>query len=315
MKRHVALLGCVTAVSALQWIGCGSRTGALDGFGTVGGSGNATGDDLGGASGAAAGSGVAAISGAPVTTSGVSVASGGVGPSGTFTAGSGTFALSGTLAATGTSTAASGSLAFSGTGLGGSGFEGAADAGPPVGIPPVVADGCAALCAKEATAMCPNQGSVASCVLGCRALLNNPSCTSQTEALFACEKTSAVSCDSSGKASLDSCVVQTLSSAACFLQSTNDPTLAGPCTKFCAESAAAKCPNDSPSGCQLGCMVVGNLIPACDSSWKAYVTCAIGASFSCGSDGKAWAPACAFQAFTYLACTARGVTTVSDAGQ
>jgi hypothetical protein len=296
MKGHVALLGCVGAVSALQSLGCGGRTGALDGFESVGGSGSATGDDVGGESGGAAGSGVAAASGASAATSGVSAASGSVGPSGTFSAGSG-------------------SLAFSGTVFGGSGFAAAADAGPPVGIPPVVADGCDALCAKEATAMCPNQGSVASCVLGCRALLNNPSCTSQTQALFACETTSTVSCDSSGKASLDSCLVQTLNSAACFLQSTNDPTLAGPCTKFCAESAAVKCPNDSPSGCQQSCMVVGNLIPACDPSWRAYVTCADSASFSCGSDGKAWAPACAFQALTYLACTAQGVTTVSDAGQ
>jgi hypothetical protein len=313
MKRHVALLGCVTAVSALPSIGCGSRTGALDGFGSVGGSGTATGDDIGGESGAVAESGVAAASGASGATSGVSAASGSVGPSGTFSAGSGALAVSGTLAASGVS-AASGSLAFSGTAFGGSGFAATADAGPPVGIPPVVAEGCDALCAKEATAMCPNQGSVASCVLGCRALLNNPSCTSQTEALFACERTSTVSCDSSGKASLDSCLVQTLSSAACFLQSTSDPALTGPCTKFCAESAAVKCPNDSPSSCQQSCMVVGNLIPACDPAWSAYVTCADSASFSCGSDGKAWAPACAFQALTYLACTAQGVTTVSDAG-
>jgi hypothetical protein len=186
---------------------------------------------------------------------------------------------------------------------------------PPDSIPPAVASGCDKLCAKEATAMCPNQGSIESCVVGCRLLLNNPSCAMQAQSLFACEQASPVSCDSSGKATLDACGVQTLVSAACFLQSDTDPTLQGPCTKYCAESAAAACPGDDPSGCQAGCQVVGNLIPACDTLWTGYITCAAGgASLSCGNDGKAWAPACTVQAIEYLACTAQGATTVGDGG-
>jgi hypothetical protein len=146
-------------------------------------------------------------------------------------------------------------------------------------------------------------------------LLNNPSCAMQSKELFACEQTSPVSCDASGKATLDACGVQTLVSAACFLQSDTDPTLQGPCTTYCMESAAAHCPGDDPSGCESGCQVAGNLIPSCDPLWKGYVTCAAsGAPLSCGSDGKAWAPACAVQAIEYLACTAQGATTVADAG-
>jgi hypothetical protein len=238
------------------------------------------------------------------TTSGLGGTTGSLAFSGGFTSGS--FASSG----------------FGSSGFGTSGFIGVVDAGPPVivppppsSIPPAVAAGCDALCAREATAMCPNQGSIASCVVGCRLLLNNPSCTMQAQNLFACEQTSPVSCDGSGKAMLDACGVQALVSAACFLQSDNDQSLQGPCTKYCAESAAAHCPGDDPSGCQPGCQVVGNLIPACDSLWKGYVTCAAGgASLSCGSDGKAWAPECAVQAIEYLACTAQGATTVGDGG-
>jgi|HubBroStandDraft_1064217.scaffolds.fasta_scaffold02257_6 hypothetical protein len=310
MKRHIARLGWVCALAIFSSIGCGGRTGVLDGFGDNSGS---VGGVVGGESGSTAGSGSSATPGG----SG-GVATGGVasGTTAGFAGGgvaSGSVAFSGAFGSTGS---------VSGSGFGASGFVGVADAGPPVivplppsSIPPAVADGCDALCAREATAMCPNQGSIASCVVGCRLLLNNPSCAMQAQNLFACEQTSPVSCDGSGMAMLDACGVQTLVSAACFLQSDNDPSLQGPCTKYCAESAAAHCPGDDPSGCEPGCQVVGNLIPACDSLWKAYVTCAAGgASLSCGSDGKAWAPACAVQAIEYLACTAQGATTIGDGG-
>jgi len=309
MKRHVARIGCVGALAALSWLGCGGRTGALDGFGDSGSAGGRTGGESGStaSSGSAASSGSGEAVGAStgtVTFSG-SVASSGFGSTGTVAfsgsvASTGTVAFSGSVASSGT-VAFSGSVASSGT---------VSDS-----IPPAVASGCDALCAREATAMCPNQGTIASCVLGCRLLLNNPSCAMQSKELFACEQTSPVSCDASGKATLDACGVQTLVSAACFLQSDTDPTLQGPCTTYCMESAAAHCPGDDPSGCESGCQVAGNLIPSCDPLWKGYVTCAAsGAPLSCGSDGKAWAPACAVQAIEYLACTAQGATTVADAG-
>src|SRR5580704_7679064 len=326
MKRRMVRLGCVCALATLSSMGCGGRTGALDCFGDNGGSaggpsGSESGSTTGGGSGATPeGSGGVAPGGvASGTTSGFGGTTGSVAFSGGFTS-SGSFAGggfgSGSVGSTGSFSGGSG------TGFGTSGFIGVADAGPPVivplppsSIPPAVANGCDALCAREATAMCPNQGSIESCVVGCRLLLNNPSCAMQAQSLFACEQTSPVSCDSSGKATLAACGVETLVSAACFLQSDTDPTLQGPCTKYCAESAAADCPGDDPSGCQAGCQVVGNLIPACDSLWTGYVTCAAGsASLSCGSDGKASAPACALQAIEYLACTAQGATTVGDGG-
>jgi len=191
------------------------------------------------------------------------------------------------------------------------------DAGLSFGVTPQVADGCDALCAKEATANCPNQGTTSDCALGCRLLLNNPACTTATTALFACEGTSTVSCDSTGKASLDGCGVQSLTSAACFLQSANDPTLEAPCMTYCAKVAAAACPNDDPSGCQAGCQVIGGFIPACDSLWKAYVTCADSdaGAVTCGTDGKAGASSCLVQAVAYAACLYGGVSTTTDAGQ
>jgi hypothetical protein len=198
--------------------------------------------------------------------------------------------------------------------MGGSGSITIEDAGPP-SISPVVIMGCEALCAKEATAACPNQGSIASCVLGCTVLLNNPACSPSTEALFACANTSTVSCDGTGKAELDSCPAQTLIAAACVLKSANDPSLAGPCTQYCTESAAAHCPSDELSGCEPGCQVIGSLVGSCDALWRAYVTCAAGTPLACGSDGKAFAPACVVQGIEYLGCAAQAVQSAGDAGQ
>jgi len=187
------------------------------------------------------------------------------------------------------------------------------DASANTGVSPQVVDGCNALCAKEASAACPNQGSAADCVIGCRLLLNNPSCAQQTSALFACEPTSAVSCDSTGKATLDGCPLQQLDSAACFLQNAMDPTLAAPCATYCAEVAAAKCPQDAGGDCQQGCQLLGGVAPGCDADWKAYVTCANGAMFTCGADGKASAPACFLQEIVYAACVLGGALP-ADAG-
>jgi hypothetical protein len=61
--------------------------------------------------------------------------------------------------------------------------------------------------------------------------------------------------------------------------------------------------------------VVGNLVNGCDSSWKAYVTCADTTTFACGSDGKASPGGCAAQALTFFACAATGLAPlVVDAG-
>jgi hypothetical protein len=284
MTRRFARIESVVALAALSWIGCGGRTGALGGFDDNVPSGQ--------------------VAGRPSGSSGAA----------TGTDASGT----GTSAGTGTSTTGASATAGTPAGTGTLATSGAATAGtfaiPPVGIPPVVAQGCDALCAKEASAMCPNQGPLESCVLTCRLLLNNPACAAQTQALFGCEQTSPVSCDGTGNATLDACGVQTLVSAACFVQSDNDPTLQGPCTKYCAQSAIAHCPSDDPSGCLPSCEVLGNLIPACDPLWRSYVTCAEQQSFVCGGDGKAAAPGCAIQGLIYLACTAQGATTVEDAG-
>src|SRR5262249_12903753 len=151
-------------------------------------------------------------------------------------------------------------------------------------ITPQVVDGCNALCAKEASAMCPNQGTIENCVLGCRLILNKPGCTDSANALFTCEKTSPAGCDDQGKATLTGCGIEQLKAATCFLQSATDPTLKGPCTSYCANVAAAKCPNDDVAGCALSCPVVGNFIAGCNDFWKSYVTCASSAMLTCGRD-------------------------------
>lgn len=212
-----------------------------------------------------------------------------------------------------------GGSAFDPTGLGSMlGAVGGADAGPApsFGVTPQIADGCDTLCAKEATANCPNQGTTTNCALGCRLLLNNPTCSASAMGLFACEGTSTVSCDPTGKASLDDCGVQALSSAACFLQTANDPTIAAPCSTYCTKVAAAACPNDDPTGCQQGCQVIGGFVAACDPLWKAYVTCADGdaGAITCGTDGKAGASGCLLQALAYFACFYGGVSTTLEAG-
>src|SRR5260370_3315273 len=49
------------------------------------------------------------------------------------------------------------------------------DAGPAMSLPPQqVTDGCSQLCTKEASASCPAQGSLNSCLVGCRLLASNP---------------------------------------------------------------------------------------------------------------------------------------------
>jgi hypothetical protein len=182
-------------------------------------------------------------------------------------------------------------------------------------IDPVVVDGCNELCAKEATANCPNQGPVGDCILGCRLILNNPSCSAQANALFACEKTSTAACDGQGKATLTGCGVEQLNAASCFLQNAADPTLKSTCDAYCAGVVAANCPNDDPAGCAVGCPVIGNFIPACNQYWKSYVTCASTATFTCGMDGKAGARTCALPFAQYALCTLGGALNAGDAGR
>ncbi len=215
------------------------------------------------------------------------------------------------------SAADGGSSVISPAGLGAM-LGGSPDGGvPSFGVTTQVATGCDALCAKEATANCPNQGATSDCALGCRLLLNNSACAAATMSLLGCQGTSTVSCDATGKATLDDCGVQTLSSAACFLQNADDPSLAMPCATYCAKVAAAACPNDDPTGCQQGCQVIGGFVAACDPLWKAYVTCADSdaGAVTCGTDGKAGASGCLLQALSYAACLYGGVSTTIDAGQ
>jgi hypothetical protein len=183
-------------------------------------------------------------------------------------------------------------------------------------VSPQVVDGCTKLCTAEAAAACPASGTLQSCVVGCQLLVGNPSCAAQTQSLFACVDGKTAMCDSSGNATFAGCGVQELESESCFLQSTTDPTLQMPCSTYCAGVAAAKCPNDDPTGCVAGCQVVGNLIGGCGPSWKDYVTCADTSTFTCGTDGKASPSGCTAQALTFFVCAASGlVPLVTDAGQ
>jgi hypothetical protein len=288
MKRAFLSLAVVGAVSLFAWAGCGGNTSDFTaGESPDGGEGEHTegGSGAGGASGGSS-AGSAGASGSSVTVDGG-------GPS--FDPG----VIGGLL----------------GGGLD-AGVVMRSDAGSGVGvIPPQVVDGCNALCLKEAAAKCPNQGTVENCVVGCRLILNNPACSAQSNALFACEKTSTASCDAQGKATLAGCAVEQLNAASCFLQSANDPTLKSPCATYCSGVASAKCPNDDIAGCPSGCQVVGNFIPACNHFWKAYVSCASTAMFTCGMDGKAGAPSCGLEFAAYALCTISGVLNVGDAGQ
>ena len=218
-----------------------------------------------------------------------------------------------------------GSLADGSAGQGGSSFDpgaiggligGAAEAGAAIAdagmagsgaISSEVIDGCNSLCAKDATANCPNQGTVEDCVLGCRLFLNNPSCGAQTTALFACEKSSPASCDAAGKATLTQCPIEQLSAVTCFLQNARDPSLKDSCMTYCANVAAAHCSSDDIAGCPTSCQVVGNFIPACNAYWKRYIDCSLTSTFACGSDGKAVASACGVELAQYALCTLSGV--------
>jgi hypothetical protein len=193
------------------------------------------------------------------------------------------------------------------------------DAGATVGAPPTpaVIYGCAELCAKEATITCPAQQAQADCRSGCSLALANPKCTQTTEALFTCSKTATPICGTDGKATLQGCEAQTLLAGGCFLTNAVDPAMSSPCATFCGKVATAKCPNDGTiADCIGGCTVMGNLLAGCGATWSAYVTCANGATaMACGNDGKAWAPACVGQAFTFLGCAASLYQTVTaDAG-
>jgi hypothetical protein len=249
---------------------------------------------------------------------------------GAATGATGTTGASGSAGTTATTTTTTGGSGGAGgqSGTGGTGFDpggigtiiggvdaGAFDAGVAVGAPisPEVVDGCNALCAKEATANCANQGTTASCVVGCRLLLNNPKCAARTSALFKCEATSDVACDAQGKATLTGCAAEQVGAASCFLDNAVDPTLNGPCTTYCANVASAMCPNDD-AGCPSSCPILGNLIPACNPLWKDYVACASTAKMACGNDGKAGAPACGLQGARFFLCLEGGVLNTGDAG-
>lgn len=184
---------------------------------------------------------------------------------------------------------------------------------------PAVIDGCAALCSKEATVSCPAQQTMADCRTGCSLVLANPKCTQAAEALFACSKTATAVCGSDGKATLQGCEAQGLLAGGCFLLNAPDPAMSDPCATFCGKTAAAHCPNDgTPADCLSGCKMMGNLMAGCGAGWSAYVQCADrpGATMACGNDNKAWAPGCAPEALTFLACVSALYRTVNaaDAG-
>jgi len=183
-----------------------------------------------------------------------------------------------------------------------SGGPGQPDAGPMMSLPPQqIMDGCSQLCTKEASAACPAQGTVDSCLLGCRLLAGNPACSTETANLFSCTKNATASCDAAGKAQPDGCGIQQLTFASCLFTKTSDPSLSGPCGNYCAAVAAAKCPNDKPGDCQASCPLLGGLL-GCSGPWKSYVTCAEHETLTCGTDGKASASACIGPALGFFAC-------------
>jgi hypothetical protein len=195
-----------------------------------------------------------------------------------------------------------------------SGSDAGSDAAVATPVPPEVVTGCAQLCSKEEGANCPGFGSPSSCMVGCQLVLRNPACTMAAENLFACANGATASCDGSGNATFASCQLQGAVVDGCFIANAVDTTLSGACTTYCADVAAAQCPNDNTSGCAAGCQVLGNLF-GCESSWKAYVTCANASTLSCGSDGKAGASACLQQAATFWECAASGLASLDlDAG-
>src|SRR5450432_1859029 len=287
MKRAFVLLPVVGAVSMVTWLGCGGSTGD---FSTVGDGGAGTTTTGGG--GASGSAGMSGSSGTSTGSSGTSAMTADAGPS--FDPG----AIGGLVGG-----AMDGGRPATDAGIGGG------------VITPEVVDGCNSLCIKEASSNCPNQGTVGDCVVGCRLILNNPTCSTQANKLFACEKTSPSACDSQGKASLTGCGIEELNAASCFLTNAADPTLAAPCMSYCGAVAAAKCPNEDPSGCATSCPVIGNFIPACNMYWQKYVACAMAATITCGTDGKANATGCGVQGLAYLFCTAGGVANTGDAGQ
>lgn len=194
-----------------------------------------------------------------------------------------------------------------------SGGPGQADAGPMMSLPPQqITDGCTQLCTKEASAACPAQGTVDSCLLGCRLLAGNPACSTETANLLSCSKNTTASCDAAGKAQLDGCGIQQLSFASCLFTKTSDPSLSGPCGNYCAAVAAAKCPNDKPGDCQGSCQLLGGLL-GCSAPWKSYVTCSENETFTCGTDGKASASACIGPALGFFACVFANLS--PDAGK
>jgi hypothetical protein len=181
------------------------------------------------------------------------------------------------------------------------------------GVSPQVVDGCTQLCTKEQAANCPGFGSLSSCMVGCDLLLRNPTCASQVQGLFTCTESSTASCDAQGNPTFANCGVQYLGAASCALTNAVDTSLSSACTTYCDAVAAAKCPNDSDvNSCISTCGIVGNLF-GCDPQWTQYVTCANGAMLSCGSDGKASAPACISQVATFYACAAAALVTNSSA--
>src|SRR5258708_8836647 len=196
-----------------------------------------------------------------------------------------------------------------------SGGPGEPDAGPMMSLPPQqIIDGCSQLCAKEASAACPAQAAVDSCLLGCRLLAGNPACSTETANLFSCAKSATASCDTAGKAQLDGCGIQQLNFSSCLLTRSSDPSLSGPCANYCARVAAAQCPNDKPGDCQASCPVVGGLL-GCSAPWKSYVTCAEHEMFTCGTNGKASASACIGPALGFFACVYTVYANISpDAG-
>jgi len=76
---------------------------------------------------------------------------------------------------------------------------------------------------------------------------------------------------------------------------------------YCANVAAARCPNDDVAGCPVGCQVIGNFITACNGLLETSTsTCGLTATFACGADGKAGAPACLLEFAAYAFCTLGG---------
>ena len=248
-------------------------------------------------------------------------ASGGAGPAGAAT-NSGT---GGTVGSTGGSQSTGSSGGNGGTsgvgnttdGSGGSGTGSAGSAGMDSGgsggsggltnpVPdPELVDACAATCALELEADCPNGPTEDSCAGGCELITRVPACESTFAELYDCiEEDDTTSCSGQGEVVFDNCVSEQLAAYTCVLDEAPDEALEEPCENYCNAAVGAMCPNDENdlAGCIVYCQSIGTILPVCEGDWRSVLECGQDAEFECDDMGNAQAMGCGVEALGFFAC-------------